>query len=210
MSSEHRFVITDRLWQRIAPLLPGKATDRGVTAGDNRLFLEAVLWKVRTGAPWPDLPPCFGKWNSQFRRFRPWASSGVFQRLFKALRGDPDLEYALAHRRHHCPGSPESRWGKRGTQRQSIGRSRGGLTTKIVALVDALGNLVRFLLLPGQSHQSKGVAPLISNLPFAALLADKAFDSDGLLREAPRRSFHPRLTAKSGEPTTSKPTSSAI
>ena len=52
-----------------------------------------------------------------------------------------------------------------------------------MALVDALGNLVRFLLLPGQSHQSKGVAPLISNLPFAALLADKAFDSDGLLRE---------------------------
>ena len=95
MSSEHRFVITDRLWQRIAPLLPGKATDRGVTAGDNRLFLEAVLWKVRTGAPWPDLPPCFGKWNSQFRRFRPWTSSGVFQRLFEALRGDPDLEYVL-------------------------------------------------------------------------------------------------------------------
>ena len=93
--SEHRFVITDRLWQRIAPLLPGKASESGVTAGDNRLFLEAVLWKVRTGAPWPDLPPCFGKWNSQFRRFRPWASSGVFQRLFEALRGNPDLEYVL-------------------------------------------------------------------------------------------------------------------
>ena len=61
MSSEHRFVITDRLWQRIAPLLPGKATDRGVTAGDNHLFLEAVLWKVRTGAPWPDLPPLLRK-----------------------------------------------------------------------------------------------------------------------------------------------------
>ena len=52
-----------------------------------------------------------------------------------------------------------------------------------MALVDAVGTLVRFLLLPGQSHESKGVAPLISNLPFAALLADKAFDSDGLLRE---------------------------
>ena len=49
--SEHRFVITDRLWQRIAPLLPGKATDRGVTAGDNRLFLEAVLWHHCPGSP---------------------------------------------------------------------------------------------------------------------------------------------------------------
>lgn len=90
-----RFVITDRLWRPIAPLLPGKATDRGVTARDNRLFLEAVLWKVRTGAPWRDLPPCFGTWNSQLGRFRRWADSGVFQRLFASLSGDPDLEYVL-------------------------------------------------------------------------------------------------------------------
>ena len=72
------FVITDRLWRPIAPLLPGKATDR-VTARDNRLFLEAVLWKVRTGAPWRDLPPCFGTWNSQFRRFRRWAEAVCFR-----------------------------------------------------------------------------------------------------------------------------------
>ena len=89
----------------------------------------------------------------------PLPSLGQQRCVSEVIRGpqgrSPDLEYALAHRRRHCPGSPESRWGKRGTQRQSIGRSRGGLTTKIVALVDALGNLVRFLLLPGQSHQSK-------------------------------------------------------
>src|SRR5512143_2450628 len=67
---------------------------------------------------------------------------------------------------------------QRGTQAQAIGRSRGGLTTKIVALVDALGHLVRFVLLPGQRHDSVGVAPLLKDLDFAALLADKAFDSD--------------------------------
>ena len=77
------------------PLLPGRATDRGVTARDNRLFLEAVLWRVRTGAPWRDLPADFGNWNSQFHRFRRWAASGVFQRLFEVLGGDPDLEYVL-------------------------------------------------------------------------------------------------------------------
>ena len=67
---------------------------------------------------------------------------------------------------------------QRGIQNQAIGRSRGGLTTKIVALVDALGNLVRFVLLPGQRHDSVGVAPLLTDLDFSALLADKAFDSD--------------------------------
>ena len=92
---DQRLVISDRLWERMAPLLPGKATDRGTTAKDNRLFLEALFWKVRTGSPWRDLPDRFGKWNSQFRRFRRWSVSGVFERLFEALRGDPDLEYVL-------------------------------------------------------------------------------------------------------------------
>lgn len=60
-----------------------------------RLFLEAVFWRVRTGSPWRDLPPAFGHWNSQFRRFRRWARSGIFESLFNAMSGDPDLEYAL-------------------------------------------------------------------------------------------------------------------
>jgi transposase len=67
-----------------------------------------------------------------------------------------------------------------GTQAQAIGRSRGGLTTKIVALADALGNLVRFVLLPGQRHDTVGVPPLIEGMAFGALLGDKAFDVDWL------------------------------
>ena len=90
-----RFVINDRSWALIEPLLPGTVRDRGVTAKDNRLFLEAVLWKVRVGAPWRDLPPGFGEWNSVFRRFRRWAQKGVFQRIFGAVAGDPDFEYVL-------------------------------------------------------------------------------------------------------------------
>jgi len=92
---EQRFVVSDSLWQRLERLLPGKASDCGVTATDNRLFLEAVFWRVRTGSPWRDLPPAFGNWNSQFRRFRRWAKSGVFEGLFKAMSQDVDLEYAL-------------------------------------------------------------------------------------------------------------------
>ena len=70
---------------------------------------------------------------------------------------------------------------------QAIGRSRGGLTTKIVTLVDALGNLVPFLLLPGQAHDIKGVAPLIRDVSFSAIMADKAFDSNRLLKELDAR-----------------------
>ena len=94
MNSE-RFVITDEVFARVAPYLPGKAGDRGVTAADNRVFLEAVLWRVRTGSPWRDLPAGFGKWNTVFQRFRRWAKAGVFERLFEALAEEPDFEYAL-------------------------------------------------------------------------------------------------------------------
>ena len=90
-----RFVITDRVWSRIWSELPGKPTDRGVTASDNRLFLEAVLWRVRTGSPWRDLPPAFGNWNSVFQRFRRWAKADVFDRLFGVLSEEPDFDYAL-------------------------------------------------------------------------------------------------------------------
>ena len=91
----NRFVISNEKWSIIEPLLPGKASDCGVTAHDNRLFLEAVLWRVRVGGPWRDLPPGFGEWNSVFRRFRRWAQSGVFDRIFDAVSGDPDFEYAM-------------------------------------------------------------------------------------------------------------------
>jgi transposase len=88
-------ILKDEQWERVAPLLPGKAGDPGRSGLDNRLFLEAVLWMVRTGAPWRDLPEMFGNWNSVFRRFRRWAQASVFERLFQVLSGDPDFEYAL-------------------------------------------------------------------------------------------------------------------
>jgi putative transposase len=90
-----RLVLSDRQWKRIAPHLRGKATDRGVTANNNRLFVEAVLWIARTSSPWRDLPPVFGNWNSTFRRFSRWSEGGVWERLFNALADDPDFEYVI-------------------------------------------------------------------------------------------------------------------
>lgn len=90
-----RDVLSDAQWERIAPLLPGKEGDPGRSGADNRLFVEAVLWLVRAGAPWRDLPPRFGKWGTVWKRFRRWAEKDVFERLFEALSGEPDFEYAL-------------------------------------------------------------------------------------------------------------------
>ena len=174
-----RFVIGDAVWEKIAPLLPGKKSDRGVTAKDNRLFLEAVLWRVRAGLPWRDLPLEFGNSNSVSKRFRRWVRRRVFDRSFNALSGEPDFEDAMIDGTIVSVHQKAS-GANGGAETNAIGRSRGGLTTKIVALVDARGNLVRFVLLPGQRHDSVGVAPLIDGVSFDALLGDKAFDADWL------------------------------
>ena len=82
-------------WRRIERLVPGKAGDKGRHGEDNRLFVDAVLWVARAGAPWRDLPPQFGNWNSVFQRFRRWAKKGVWERVFKALLENPDFEYLI-------------------------------------------------------------------------------------------------------------------
>ena len=87
-----RHEIKDEDWERIRDLLPGKAGDPGVTAKDNRLFVNAVLWIAKTGAPWRDLPTRFGKGNSVWKRFDRWSKKGVWERVFLTLQ-DPDLEW---------------------------------------------------------------------------------------------------------------------
>ena len=90
-----RFCLTDAQWARMEPHCLGKPGDPGRTGGDNRLFLEAVLWIARTGSPWRDLPPWFGKWNTVFKRFRDWVKADVFQRIFDAVSDAPDMEHAM-------------------------------------------------------------------------------------------------------------------
>jgi transposase len=87
--------LTDAQWRRIARLVPGKEGDKGRHGEDNRLFVDAVLWIARAGAPWRDLPQEFGNWNSVFQRFRRWAKKGVWQRIFNALLENPDFEYLI-------------------------------------------------------------------------------------------------------------------
>ena len=90
-----RLMLEDHVWERMAPQLPGKVCDRGRSGADNRLFVEAVLWLARAGAPWRDLPEIFGNWNSNFVRFSRWSKAGVWDRLFTAMADEPDFEYIL-------------------------------------------------------------------------------------------------------------------
>ena len=87
--------LTNAQWLRIERLVPGKEGDKGRHGEDNRLFVDAVLWIARAGAPWRDLPPLFGNWNSVFQRFRRWAKKGVWERVFNALVESPDFEYLI-------------------------------------------------------------------------------------------------------------------
>ena len=85
-------MLSDTQWERIEHLLPGKPTDKGGRAVDNRLFVEAVLYTARVGNPWRDLPAKFGNWHSVYVRFARWETYGVWDRVVRALRGDADLE----------------------------------------------------------------------------------------------------------------------
>lgn len=86
-----RHELTETQWERIQNLLPGKAGDPGRTAVDNRLFVNAVLYVLKTGIPWADLPARFGKSNTIWKRFDRWCAAGVWERVAGALN-DPDLE----------------------------------------------------------------------------------------------------------------------
>jgi len=90
-----RLVLNDAAWERMSGLIIGRPGQRGSTGRNNRMFVEGVLWIVRTGSPWRDLPRVFGEWNSVFRRFSRWSRKGVWWRIFEAMADDTDFEYLI-------------------------------------------------------------------------------------------------------------------
>jgi transposase len=90
-----RYALRDEQWERIEGLLPGREGQVGVTAKDNRLFVEAVLYRYRAGIPWRDLPERFGFWKAVHTRFSRWAAGGVWEKVFQHLSNEADNEYAM-------------------------------------------------------------------------------------------------------------------
>ena len=107
-----RSKLTNKQWKLIEPLLPGKPSDPGRSGKDNRLSLEGMLWIIRTGAPWRDLHPAFGKWGTVYQRFRRWEAAGVFDRVLQATKGRLSLrsvqvDGTIVKAHQHAAGAPK-------------------------------------------------------------------------------------------------------
>jgi transposase len=89
-----RYGLRDDQWKKIKDLLPGRDGTVSVTAKENRLFVEAVIYRYRAGIPWRDLPERFGDWHNVARRHRRWSTTGVWQKVFEHLAADAGNEYA--------------------------------------------------------------------------------------------------------------------
>lgn len=100
MSDLHRHDISDHVWLTLKPHLPGSKGNLGRRGRDNRLFLNAVFWKLRTGTPWRDLPPSYGHWKTVSNRFYRWRDAGVWARLLELVADDPDVEWLLIDATH--------------------------------------------------------------------------------------------------------------
>jgi len=127
--AQHRHDISDKAWELIAPHLPGRVGQWGRVAKDNRAFVNAVFWILRTGAPWRDLPPSYGNWNSVAKRFRRWVKENIWEKLFELLIDDPDYEWLMTDASHikvhpHAAGAVGGN--------QDMERTKGGSTPRYI------------------------------------------------------------------------------
>ena len=125
----HRHDISDEVWALLEPLLPGRKGTWGGNARDNRTFINAVFWILRSGAPWRDLPSDYGGWNNVNRRFCRWRDRGVWEKVLEALIDSPDYEWLMIEASHikvppHAGGSAGGG--------QDMGRTKGGSTARYI------------------------------------------------------------------------------
>ena len=143
-----------------------------------RRFVEAVAYVPRTGIAWEDLPATFGEPATAYRRFRRWACKGIWDELF--LEGIPGDALETVMLDSSACEAQRFASGARGGGEEALGSSRGGLTTKIHAVVDALGRPLCFLLTPGQAADCRQARALLEGLSFGRLIGDRGYDTDEL------------------------------
>ena len=197
-----RYALSDDQFARIEHLLPGRPGHVGRNSDKgNRLFVEAVIWEFRTGAPWRDLPERFGNWKNTHKRFSRWAESGVWESLLKTYSGRSGQRVRHDRCNHRQSPPAQRRGSKKGGSNEAIGRSRGGLTTKIHTIVDALGNPLAVSLTGGHVHDVTQAQVLTQEIEPAALLADKGYDSDGFLEHLEVRCIKPVIPPRANRKT---------
>jgi transposase len=167
-----RFEITDDQWERLAPLLPSTRPQRGGRWRDHRQVLIGIVFRVRTGIPWRDLPERYGPWQTVYKRFARWQADGTLGAgrglLARPGRCRRRAGLARAGRLHRGPGPPARRWRQeRGNapiqarRQQALGRSRGGLTTKLHTICDGRGRNLTTQLTPGQAADTRQLVGLV-------------------------------------------------
>ncbi|SQG90002.1 transposase [Legionella pneumophila subsp. pascullei] len=165
-----------------------------------RMIVEAMLYLMRVGCPWRDLPVDFGWWNSIYQQFNRWSSKNKLMRIFKTLVQEPDLEWefidgSIVKAHQHCAGAPNKTI-------EAIGKSVAGNTTKIHMAVDAFGFPISFQLTGGEVHDAKGAPDLISSLPIATYtIADKGYDSEEIREQIKQKSSIPIIPRKKNSKT---------
>ena len=155
-----RYELSDFEWAAIKPLLPNKS--RGVPRVNDRRVLNGIFWVLRSGAPWRDLPICYGPRTTCYNRFVRWRRAGVWDRIMDSLAAAHDAAVQMidtsivrVHQHAACIARNRS---------QSMGRSRGGLTSKIHAVVDTNGLPVRLALTAGEAHDNRLAQSFLSRL----------------------------------------------
>lgn len=145
-------------------------------------MVEAIFYVLRTAVAWRDLPACYGSWNSVYTRWRRWCALGLWQEILRLLSRHAegrvrfiDGSYVKCHQFATNPAGGQSA--------QAIGRTKGGLNTKICALVEGRGRLMAVAIAPGQTYEVEASAPLLETLRHVLLVGDKGFDSDALRRQ---------------------------
>ncbi|WP_436843886.1 IS5 family transposase [Streptomyces sioyaensis] len=199
--------LADAQWARIEPLLPDRTPKRGGRWRDHRQVIDAIAFKYRTGTPWMDLPEHFGSWKGAHNRLRKWAADGTWGKVFTALLAqadaEGDLDWVVAVdstivRAHQHAAGARQKGPRSASADHALGRSRGGLTTKIHLAADSRCRPLTFVLTPGQAGDAPAFEQVMARLWVPRrvgrprirpdlVLADKAYSSRAIRRHLRRR-----------------------
>lgn len=187
-----RLMLSDELWSKLKEIM---LQHRIYNKPNLRMMVEAMLYRMRVGCPWRDLPIEFGPWHTIYQQCNRWSSKNKFMHIFKSLVQEPDLEWefidgSIIRAHQHSAGGI-------GGEDQAIGKSVGGNTTKIHMAVDGFGLPIAFNLTGGEVHDAKAAPALISKLPKATYtIADKGYDSEEIREQIRAKQSVPIIPRK--------------